>query len=93
MSRADGRRKKRAFVTYVLDGPPKERYCGQAAAVARRRARAVDEEQHVPKNSPTTKQRARELQAASGRRYTECLAEVRAEEAKRRRQAAAGEPE
>ncbi|MEU6340289.1 hypothetical protein ABZ883_04970 [Streptomyces sp. NPDC046977] len=91
MSRADGRRKMRAFVTYALDGPPKERFCGQAAAAARLRARSANEEQRMPKNSPVEKRAARERQAATGRRYTECLAEIRAEEAERRRQRSAAE--
>ncbi|MER7968092.1 hypothetical protein ABTX35_03595 [Streptomyces sp. NPDC096080] len=91
--RAERRRRKREVVKRLLDGPVKEPVCGQRKAAARQKERATRAQQEgtVPKNNAKVKRLARERQAATGRPYTECLAEIRAEHAAAR--AAGDQPE
>lgn len=91
LNRKQRRERQRQAVTYLLDGPPKTPVCGQAKAAARNRARAATgQEPKMPKHN--AKELARERQAATGKPYTACLAEVRAEHAAAERGRAREEP-
>ncbi|MFJ6085157.1 hypothetical protein ACIQI8_27490 [Streptomyces sp. NPDC092369] len=82
MGRRQRRARQRQVVKQLLDGPPKDRVCGQAKAAARARARTTGPQApKLPKSE--AQQLARQRQAATGRPYTVCLAEVRAEHAGR----------
>ncbi|MFE7930737.1 hypothetical protein ACFU6S_18740 [Streptomyces sp. NPDC057456] len=77
VGRAQRRELRRVTITYLLDGPPRAPQCGQAKAAARARA-AQAAKPRPPKDSQVLKALARELQARTGRKYSACLAEVRA---------------
>ncbi|MFC8676690.1 hypothetical protein ACFUEN_28895 [Streptomyces griseorubiginosus] len=90
MGRRERRARQRQAIKQLLDGPPRKPVCGQAKAAARARERA-DTEPRMPKNSAEEKRLARERQAATGKPYAVCLAEVRAEYAARQPQQPAPE--
>ncbi|MFI1535560.1 hypothetical protein [Streptomyces anandii] len=78
LNRTQRREQKRQVIRRLLDGPARQPVCGQAKAAARARAKAASRtEPRLPKGDRGVKAAARELQAATGRPYTECLIEVR----------------
>lgn len=81
LNRRERRVRQRQVIKQLLDGPPRDPVCGQARAAARARARAANpKEPKMPKKGSTQeKKAARERQAATGKPYTVCLAEVRTE--------------
>ncbi|MFI5880811.1 hypothetical protein [Streptomyces sp. NPDC051554] len=94
LNRRQRRDRQRQAIKQLLDGPPREPVCGQAKAAARARARAANpQEPKMPKKGNTQeKKAARERQAATGRPYGTCLAEVRTERAAAQDQARRQQP-
>jgi hypothetical protein len=94
MGRARRRQQRRQTVRYLLDGAPREAVCGQAKAAARARAaRTAPAPEGPPKGDRSVKEAARQLQAATGRPYGDCLAQIRAERAApHQRDSEGGEP-
>lgn len=63
LNRRERRDRQRQIIKQLLDGPPRERVCGQAKAAARARARAANpQEPTMPKKGNTQEKKAAQEQ-------------------------------